>query len=77
MFEWAGSDGGLAEGFCPAVQGMLGRLPKYIDDVHKLNTNSRIFKQRAIGVTAISGKDAIDWGITGPMLRADREILMT
>jgi NADH:ubiquinone oxidoreductase subunit D len=60
----------LPKDFVPRCREVLGRLPKYIDDVHKLNTNSRIFKQRAIGVTPISGKDAIDWGITGPMLRA-------
>jgi NADH dehydrogenase I D subunit len=60
----------LPKDFVPRCREVLGRLPKYIDDVHKLNTNSRIFKQRAVGVTEISGKDAIDWGITGPMLRA-------
>ena len=60
----------LPKDFVPRCREVLGRLPKYIDDVDKLNTNSRIFKQRAIGVTPISGKDAIDWGITGPMLRA-------
>jgi NADH-quinone oxidoreductase subunit C/D len=60
----------LPKDFVPRCREVLKRLPKYIDDVHKLNTNSRIFKQRAVGVTAISGAEAIDWGITGPMLRA-------
>jgi NADH dehydrogenase I D subunit len=60
----------LPADFIPRCRDVLSRLPKYIDDVHKLNTNSRIFKQRAVGVTAISGKEAIDWGMTGPMLRA-------
>ena len=60
----------LPADFVPRCRDVLSRLPKYIDDVHKLNTNSRIFKQRAVGVTAITGKEAIDWGMTGPMLRA-------
>ena len=60
----------LPADFVPRCREVLSRLPKYIDDVHKLNTNSIIFKQRAVGVTAITGKEAIDWGITGPMLRA-------
>jgi NADH dehydrogenase I D subunit len=60
----------LPKDFVPRCREVLKRLPKYVDNVHKLNTNNRIFRQRAIGVTEISGKDAIDWGITGPMLRA-------
>lgn len=66
--------GGLAsdlpKDFIPRCREVLQRLPKYIDDVHKLNTNNRIFKNRAMGVTPITGKEAIDWGMTGPMLRA-------
>ncbi|HET8678340.1 MAG TPA: NADH dehydrogenase (quinone) subunit D, partial [Blastocatellia bacterium] len=60
----------LPKDFVPRCREVLARLPRYIDDVHKLNTNNRLFKQRSVGVTEISGKDAIDWGITGPMLRA-------
>jgi NADH dehydrogenase I D subunit len=60
----------LPKDFVPRCRQVLGRLPKYIDDVHKLNTHNRIFKQRAIGITEISAKDAIDWGFTGPCLRA-------
>ncbi|HEX5734829.1 MAG TPA: NADH dehydrogenase (quinone) subunit D [Blastocatellia bacterium] len=60
----------LPTDFVPRCREVLARLPKYIDDVHKLNTNNRLFKQRSVGVTEITGKDAIDWGITGPVLRA-------
>ena len=60
----------LPKDFVPRCRQVLDRLPKYIDDVHTLNTHNRIFKQRAIGVTEITGKDAIDWGFTGPCLRA-------
>jgi NADH dehydrogenase I D subunit len=66
--------GGLAadlpDDFVPRCRQVLNRLPRYIDDVHRLNTNSRIFKQRAVGVNEINAADAIDWGMTGPMLRA-------
>jgi NADH-quinone oxidoreductase subunit C/D len=66
--------GGLAmdipKDFVPRAREVLKRIPKYMDDLHKLNTHSRLFRQRAIGVTEISGKEAIDWGFTGPMLRA-------
>ena len=66
--------GGLASDlpadFVPRCREVLKRLPKYIHDIARLNTHSRLFKQRAVGVTEISAKDAIDWGFTGPMLRA-------
>jgi NADH-quinone oxidoreductase subunit C/D len=43
-------------------------------DVHKeideLVTKNRIFVSRMVGITPISIKDAIDWGFTGPCLRA-------
>jgi NADH-quinone oxidoreductase subunit C/D len=60
----------LPKDFVPRCREVLNRLPKYIDDVHKLNTHNKIFKDRAVGVTEISAEDAIDWGFTGPCLRA-------
>jgi NADH-quinone oxidoreductase subunit C/D len=60
----------LPQDFIPRCREVLKRLPGYINDLHKLNTNNPIFKQRAKGVTPITGKEAIDWGMTGPMLRA-------
>jgi NADH-quinone oxidoreductase subunit C/D len=60
----------LPRDFVPRCREVLKRIPKYIDDVHKLNTHNRLFKQRAVGVTEISAEDAIDWGFTGPCLRA-------
>jgi NADH dehydrogenase I D subunit len=66
--------GGLAadlpKDFIPRCREVLQRIPKYIDDIEKLNTNNRIFKNRAKGITPISAKEAIDWGFTGPLLRA-------
>jgi NADH dehydrogenase I D subunit len=66
--------GGLAadlpNDFVPRCREVIKRIPKYIDDIHRLNTHSRLFKQRSVGVTEISAKDAIDWGFTGPCLRA-------
>lgn len=60
----------LPKDFIPRCREVLKRMPQYINDLHKLNTNNPIFKQRAQGVTAITGKEAIDWGLTGPTLRA-------
>jgi NADH:ubiquinone oxidoreductase subunit D len=66
--------GGLAsdipKDFIPRCRELLTRLPRYINDLHKLNTHNRLFRQRAMGVSAVSQEEAIDWGFTGPLLRA-------
>jgi NADH dehydrogenase I D subunit len=56
--------------FDEEVRGLLETLPRYIDDVDRLITKNRIFVDRTRGVHAISGEEAVDWGWTGPCLRA-------
>jgi NADH-quinone oxidoreductase subunit D len=45
-------------------------FPKIIDDIEELLTENRIFKQRTVDIGLISAQDALDWGFTGPVLRA-------
>ncbi|HSD71682.1 MAG TPA: NADH-quinone oxidoreductase subunit D, partial [Thermoanaerobaculia bacterium] len=33
-------------------------------------TENRIWKKRTVGIGVISGEECIEWGVTGPMLRA-------
>ncbi len=58
------------DGFEDEVRALLKSLPRYIDDVDALITNNRIFIDRARGIHAISQEEAVDWGWTGPCLRA-------
>ncbi len=44
-------------------------LPK-VDEYEKLITNNPIFRRRVEGVGTIGREDAINWGASGPMLRA-------
>jgi NAD(P)H-quinone oxidoreductase subunit H len=44
-------------------------LPK-IDEYEKLITNNPIFRRRVEGIGILTREDAINWGISGPMLRA-------
>ncbi|NJL80233.1 MAG: NADPH-quinone oxidoreductase, partial [Richelia sp. SM2_1_7] len=44
-------------------------LPK-IDEYERLITNNPIFRRRVEGIGILSREDAINWGISGPMLRA-------
>ncbi|MBV9188362.1 MAG: NADH-quinone oxidoreductase subunit D, partial [Acidobacteria bacterium] len=66
--------GGLAvdvpHDFLEDSQRIVKMLPKFIDDVEKLVMNNRIFRDRAMGVGAITQQDAIAFGFTGPCLRA-------
>jgi NADH-quinone oxidoreductase subunit C/D len=56
--------------FAPKAREVLKSIRKYVDDLEKMNRQSRLFKARTVGVNAISAEDAIDWGFTGPSLRA-------
>jgi NADH-quinone oxidoreductase subunit D len=48
----------------------LNRCAELRDEVDALLTRNRIFMDRMIGTGKISADDAIDWGFTGPCLRA-------
>ncbi len=43
---------------------------RFLDDVEGLLTENRIFRQRTVDIGVISADDALDWGLSGPMLRA-------
>ncbi len=42
----------------------------FIDDMEGLLTENRIFKQRTVDIGTVSKAQALDWGFSGPMLRA-------
>ena len=46
------------------------KLPKVIDEIDGLLTENRIFKQRTVDIGKTTAAEALDWGFTGPMLRA-------
>ncbi|MDX1502537.1 MAG: NADH-quinone oxidoreductase subunit D [Thermoanaerobaculia bacterium] len=66
--------GGLAADLPPDFMERCRRLleiiPPFIDDVDGLVARNRIFLDRSVGVAAISGEEAVNWGWTGPCLRA-------
>ena len=49
---------------------LLAIIPPFIEDVEKLIDKNRIFMDRAVGIGAITGEEAVNWGWTGPCLRA-------
>jgi NADH-quinone oxidoreductase subunit C/D len=66
--------GGLAvdapANFLENAQRLVDMLPRFINDVEKLVDKNRIFLDRVVGIAPISAEDAINYGFTGPCLRA-------
>jgi NADH-quinone oxidoreductase subunit D len=65
--------GGLAhelpKDFEKKVRILLKELPARLNDYETLLTNNEIFINRTRDVAVISAEDAINWSLTGPMLR--------
>jgi NADH-quinone oxidoreductase subunit D len=56
--------------FKERVQWVVKQAMVGADDLDKLLTDNEIFIARTLGIGRISGEDAIDYGMTGPSLRA-------
>ncbi len=61
----------MPEGWLSKVEALVqDRLFAYTDEYEDIITNNPIVKARCQGVGVIAQKDAIEWGLTGPNLRA-------
>ena len=60
----------LPAGITGDIAAWAEKFPAVLDDIEGLLTENRIFKQRLVDIGKVSAKDALDWGFTGPMLRA-------
>lgn len=56
--------------FVPAARSFLDGFPKMIEQYERLFAKNDIFLHRTRGVGVLSGETAIDYGLTGPSLRA-------
>ncbi|NBX91770.1 MAG: NADH dehydrogenase (quinone) subunit D [Proteobacteria bacterium] len=60
----------LPEGWTSWCRKVIDNLPRTLDDVEGLLTGNRIWIDRTRGIGVISQERAIDYGFTGPCLRA-------
>ena len=65
--------GGLANELPPDIDKLVRKflkvMPERLSDYEKLLTHNPIFVQRTRGVAVISAENAINWSLSGPMLR--------
>jgi len=66
--------GGVAEdlpqGWEQPVRDYLEYLPGRLDEYDRLFMDNRLMKARTVGIAPLSVADAVEWGVTGPNLRA-------
>jgi NAD(P)H-quinone oxidoreductase subunit H len=60
----------LPYGWVDKCRDFCNYFPAKIDEYEKLITNNPIFRNRVEGIGVLSKEDAINWGMSGPMLRA-------
>lgn len=83
IFEWfngarltntfgriGGVDADLPDDFEDRWNELKPNVRKANEETEKLLTHNRIWMDRTIGVSAFSAEDALNWGFTGPCLRA-------
>jgi NADH-quinone oxidoreductase subunit C/D len=60
----------LPEGWDSLVREFIDSMPARLDHYDKMTMQNSILKQRTVGIGSYTAQEAIDWGITGPSLRA-------
>ncbi len=69
-FRVGGVKEDLLEDYRERMAQLVPKLRRGIEDCDHLLTNNEIFAARTQGIGAITAKDAISYGMSGPMLRA-------
>lgn len=60
----------LTVGWTDRCAEFIGTFPEKVDEYEGLLTNNRIWKKRTVGVGVLPPEVALDYGVTGPMLRS-------
>lgn len=60
----------LPRGWDRMIREFIEALPARLDHYQKMVMDNSIIKHRTVGIGAYSRQEAVDWGVTGPALRA-------
>jgi NADH-quinone oxidoreductase subunit C/D len=69
-FRIGGVANDLPQGWKPLIDDFVRRFRPRIDEYQKMLIENSIFKGRTVGVGPFTREEAIEWGVTGPNLRA-------
>jgi len=69
-FRPGGVSQDLPAGLDQRIRDWANHFVDYIRDMETMLTENRIFKQRTVNIGVVSKEQALDWGFTGPNLRA-------
>ena len=69
-FRVGGVKQDVADDFESRSLALCNELEYGIGETDRLLTENEIFLERTSGIGVISGEDALDWGLSGPVLRA-------
>ena len=60
----------LPQGWDAMIREFIDFMPARLDHYDKMAMQNKMLKERTVGIGVYTQKEAIDWGITGPGLRA-------
>jgi NADH-quinone oxidoreductase subunit D len=60
----------MPNGLAEDIATWAAKFPKFLADLEELLTENRIFRQRTVDIGIVTKEQALDWGFSGPMLRA-------
>jgi NADH-quinone oxidoreductase subunit C/D len=60
----------LPKGWEKMVRDFIDFMPARLDHYQKMTMDNSILKQRTVGIGTYTSAEALDWGVTGPNLRA-------
>ena len=55
---------------CDLIRGIVASVPRRLADIEALLSENRIWKHRTVGIGRLAPAEAIQYGLTGPALRA-------
>lgn len=57
-------------GLCDDIYKFVYQFSSRLDELEELLSDNRIWKQRLVDIGVITSEQALDWGLTGPLLRS-------